>query len=518
MNDKKKIAMVVYNSVSHDARVLKEAETLALSGYCVRIFGIKDNNNSKSFEQLGRGIEICRVNWRTGQYEFLSLLTLLITVVFLCLMGVFFWLFVYHYSISYSISELISLLFSRGVLNYLVYECNAITLFYILLSMFILIYGVRLAVQFSIFSQNYFRLFSEDKLSASAEKKSSRFSLLLFVDAAFRSIENLSIKRVLRLFSSIGKRVISVIVIQKYILPEIVGYKPSVIHCHDLITVPLGAKLKSSYGIVLVYDSHEIYEEQGSYGLILKVIFYLLQKKYSRHVDRFITINESIGDFLTNRYRKLPKPVIIKNATKKINEKVNYDGRLHRAAEIDPNVKILLYQGGFGPKRGLETLVESAPLLPDEWCLVMMGWGSLEDRLKDMAMRLDPNRKKIRFVERAPHAELVHWTAGASVGIIPYENVNLNHWYCTPNKLWEYPNAGVPLLVSPFPEMKKMVLDNKIGWLLDLELSSENIAETIASISDKEIRNASVACFDFIQRDNWSFYEERLVNLYESVV
>ena len=52
---KTKIAMIVYNTVSHDARVLKEAESLAGAGYQVRIFGIQNNNNLDDFETTPSG-------------------------------------------------------------------------------------------------------------------------------------------------------------------------------------------------------------------------------------------------------------------------------------------------------------------------------------------------------------------------------------------------------------------------------------------------------------------------------
>jgi glycosyltransferase involved in cell wall biosynthesis len=108
------------------------------------------------------------------------------------------------------------------------------------------------------------------------------------------------------------------------------------------------------------------------------------------------------------------------------------------------------------------------------------------------------------------------WTAGAKLGVIPYENAGLNHWFCTPNKLWEYPNAGVPIIASPFPEMRKVIEPNGIGWFLTDPLTAKSIATSINAISDGELAEAARNCRLFMQRDNWSTYSRRLKKAYEA--
>ena len=109
----------------------------------------------------------------------------------------------------------------------------------------------------------------------------------------------------------------------------------------------------------------------------------------------------------------------------------------------------------------------------------------------------------------------MHWTAGASLGVIPYENVCLNHWYCTPNKLWEYPLANVPILASGFPELERTIVGNGIGRVLPDPLTPQAIADAVSSISVDELQAMRKRCRSFIEADNWSVYAKRLVASYD---
>jgi glycosyltransferase involved in cell wall biosynthesis len=153
----------------------------------------------------------------------------------------------------------------------------------------------------------------------------------------------------------------------------------------------------------------------------------------------------------------------------------------------------------------------------------MMGWGLYESELKGIANRINRDIKQyrksdvIRFVPPAPQEELARWTAGAAIGVIPYEKTGLNHWFCTPNKLWEYPNAGVPLLISPFPEMKDFVEKYDHGWLLPEKTVPKSFGLAIGALSDADIDKAKQNSIIFIKENHWGIFEARLFSLYKEL-
>ena len=297
---------------------------------------------------------------------------------------------------------------------------------------------------------------------------------------------------------------------------------PDVIHSHDAITLPIGAALKLTTRGLLIYDAHEIYEEVAQSSPQRAKIYRMIHRLCQHRVDGFVTINRSIAQWYVEHYPHLPPAVVVKNATVMAGP-IDYDGRLHQAAGLPPERKILLYQGGFSKKRGLEYLVAATRHLSDEWTLVMMGWGTLEGELRGVSEQINNERsaqgrlQAIVFIPPAPQQELALWTAGGTVGIIPYENIGLNHWFCTPNKLWEYPNAALPVLVSPFPELSAPVLEYGFGWLLPEDQEPQALGRLIMSLGSEQIVEARANCGVFMQADNWQFYAEKLVDLYRSL-
>ncbi len=463
------IVTVVLNSISHDTRVLKEADTLANGGYQVTIVGIKDNYCDDDLTVFPSGVRAVRVECRD---KFASIAKtsgvawrFLRRILVITVCGT---LFVYLPDLIRQIREWLTLsqqLFAIGV-----------------------VVGLAMDIMAS--------------RSAGGRERGGRQG----VGIRARIVE--AFRRRLRLW-----------VYHTTLTAKVQQLAPDAIHLHDVTTLPVGLRYRRHGGTAkLIFDSHELFEDLPNASWWHKRRTRSLQNRIAPLLSGMVTINESIASKLVSRHPGLPKPVIVKNAARLPDTSITDDGRLREAADLRPGVRILLYQGGFSINRGLETLVQAAPLLPDDWVLVMMGWGKLEKVLRLKAQALGTGANRIRFVGRAPQAELVYWTAGADLGVIPYANIGLNHWYCTPNKLWEYPAAGVPILASPFPELSRIVEGEGIGALLDDPVTPQGIADAVAGMTDERLKSLRTACSSFIARDNWSVYADRLLDLYGRVL
>lgn len=480
---KLRIAAVVMNSVTRDSRVLKEADSLAAGGFEVTIFGIQDNNFNDPRSERDSGVAIIRVDWKERTYRLMSRV-FLATGALAALLPVLLYVFLFD-------SVFAPLLTSR---TFALWGGAAV------LALLIFAPPLLLYLRFSAVANRLRAARTNVALARSASQRATK-GLQARVDSFLRLSQSMVTRRVRR----------------RCLVERILDYKPDIVHCHDANTLAIGKACRNRLGCRVVFDSHELFEETSLIHPLDKRLSKWVLRHHSGRVQRLVTINDSIAAHMLQTYPQLPPPVIIKNATRLPRDMPEYDGRMHEAAGLEPGSKILLYQGGFAQKRGLPALIKSCTLLPDDWWLVMMGWGAFEGPLKRLAGSIDPEGRRVRFIPGAPQNELLRWTMGGSLGVIPYENVCLNHWYCTPNKLWEFPVAGVPILVSPFPELRKPVEAYGIGRLLSDPATPENIAEVVASIDDRELREMKENCRAYLEADHWEIYASRLVAMYDEL-
>jgi glycosyltransferase involved in cell wall biosynthesis len=297
------------------------------------------------------------------------------------------------------------------------------------------------------------------------------------------------------------------------------AFEPDIVHIHDHLALTAAGRYKETFGCPLIWDAHEIYEDLASIEEVRAVVNSRIIRENVRYIDGFITLNQSIADFYRSKYPALPEAVLVPNAVERVAQ-TSYDGRLHQAAGLVADQKILLFQGGYSPHRGIPALLEASRHLREDWSLVFMGWGKLEDEIRahvDSDSERPSGRARVAMVPSAPHDELLAWTAGATLGTIPYENTGLNHLYCSPNKLWEYPAAGVPILASDMPEMRKQIEHYGIGLTVDRALVPEAIAEAVNRLTDEELAQMRRNCADYAVAENWQNYSTRLTELHQNL-
>ena len=116
----------------------------------------------------------------------------------------------------------------------------------------------------------------------------------------------------------------------------------------------------------------------------------------------------------------------------------------------------------------------------------------LEKKLKSLANKLGILGKKVIFMDRVPQKELLRYTAGADFGIIPYPDIDLNTKYCTPNKMFEFLTANVPMiandsLVTVGNMFEEFHLGNTISFDSAKEVA-DGVKEAIKTMDKKQIK------------------------------
>jgi glycosyltransferase involved in cell wall biosynthesis len=303
----------------------------------------------------------------------------------------------------------------------------------------------------------------------------------------------------------------------RFFLNEAYHANGDIYHVHDLQPLPSGWIAARKHKAKLIYDSHELFAEQDFLATEKKK-WRLIESTYIAYADRVITINKSIAHELSNRYN-ISLPTVIRNCESKIQLDASPKTTdLKKTLNLPEKSRILLYQGGLTANRNLESLIEAMTFITNDCIvLVMLGNGDIKQKLIRASFKLGVSNR-IFFIEAVPQDELLNITAQATLGIIPYLATCLNTFYCTPNKLFEFIAAGIPILVNNLPELKDIVETFHLGWVTDLS-NSKKIAAKVEKILSNEIdiqhrQNNTKRAFKTVC---WEVEEKKLISLYHNL-
>jgi len=282
---------------------------------------------------------------------------------------------------------------------------------------------------------------------------------------------------------------------------------PDALHAHDLNTLPVAAALARRLRLPLTYDAHELYPEISTLSTREAATWRLLERRLAPRADRTLTVCDSIADELTRRYG-LTRPTVVLNCP----TAASANGA--PAGARGGGEPLVLYQGGFAPNRGLETLVRAAHGL-ERGTIVLMGWGPAEEDLRALIAR-EGVEERVRIAAPVPPEEVVARAAEATVGVIPYEPVGLNNTYTTPNKLFDYMAAGLPVAASRLPELTRFVEGGSLG-LTFAPGDPAALSAVLNEMLEDPDRLAAMrrAAREAARRYTWEQESEKLLALYD---
>ncbi|HEY9123610.1 MAG TPA: glycosyltransferase [Bacteroidales bacterium] len=283
----------------------------------------------------------------------------------------------------------------------------------------------------------------------------------------------------------------------------------TILTANDLDSLPanwMAAKLKR---VTLFFDSHEYFPEVPEVvnRKWVKRFWTFIEKTLVPRANYHYTVCQSIADLYKSKYNLDFK--VVRNVPLLKNEE-------NREVEIERNENIIMYQGAINVGRGIENIIDAMPMIPDAK-LVIAGGGPLGNDIKKRIQE-SPAHERIKYLGRLPFHQLHQYTIQAQIGISIEENLGLNYYYALPNKLFDYIQAGLAVVTSDFPEMKRVVDEYHIGTTID-NRSPENLANTINPIlADKKQlsawqNNARAAAVELC----WEKEQNILLSIYKAV-
>lgn len=265
------------------------------------------------------------------------------------------------------------------------------------------------------------------------------------------------------------------------------------IHCNDLNTLPAGVliKLLSLGRARIIYDTHEFASNhKASQSRLSIATLQLIEGTLIRFADRVVTVSHGIAEEYSRLY-PIDPPSVVMNCPR-YQRPVNED-RFRKRFGIRPDQMIFLTQGWLRPNRGIESMLEAFSRMKDDGkVLVVMGRGHLDQLVQSYAERF-PN---IHHHPVVPPEDLLQHTASADYGIALIPGISFSYRHCLPNKLFEYIMAGLPVIVSDLPEMRRVTQEHDIGVVCK-DVTPEALLEAIDVLMARDrtvlVRNVDAA-------------------------
>jgi glycosyltransferase involved in cell wall biosynthesis len=233
----------------------------------------------------------------------------------------------------------------------------------------------------------------------------------------------------------------------------------------------------------VVYDSRDIYMVAANLARLrgpIKAILARMERGWARAADRVFTVNEPYAAELGRRFG-VTRPVVVMNCSYRFSSPAPQPRRFHELLGLDPETRVVLYQGGFSVGRGVEQLMAAIRQVPGS-ILAVMGYGALEAEFRAAATRPE-NQGRVHILPAVPPTELLEWVASADVVGVLFQHDTLNNYLSTPNKFLEAMAAGVPSVCSDHPGMGPIARETGCGIPVD-PADVDAVAAAIRTIVD----------------------------------
>ena len=251
-------------------------------------------------------------------------------------------------------------------------------------------------------------------------------------------------------------------------------HSPFAFHAHDLNTMLPALIAGRHTGAHVICDHHEWFSEgvrwsrtRGDYAPLLapqRAANRWLERLAFRHASAQITVCQSIADEMQGRYGARAGAVEVIRNIAIINALVpTAYPNLRETLGITAAHTFVLYQGGIGPTRGLEPIIEALGAAP--LTVLAIRGPAIERYAADyraIAKRVGA-ADRLHILSPVPSADVVAACHGADVGLYTVRDICKSFRYALPNKVFEYLHGGLPVLTANYPEVRRLIVDNGVG-------------------------------------------------------
>lgn len=295
-------------------------------------------------------------------------------------------------------------------------------------------------------------------------------------------------------------------------LSEVLRHRPSVVVSVDYFTTFVGWLASRLTGAHFVYDAHELIIPEPHEKMSLRDRFwYQMERVAVRHADLIIAANDDRARLMQEHYRLCCIPITMRNIppiNQNTLERSTILAQYPEFSRRNPEEYLILYQGDVSLSRGIDRFVMALAHLPANYRIIVVGDGPDLERLRviGQTFKREGRFDTLGWIE---NRLLPVIAAAADVGIVTYPFKGQNNIYCAPNKVFEYAQAGLPVVTTDQPPLRSMVTSYGIGKLVSRRDDSETMAAVIREVAENKAKYTQ-ALAHFLKDHRWEEEAERV--------
>lgn len=255
-----------------------------------------------------------------------------------------------------------------------------------------------------------------------------------------------------------------------------------VVLADDAETVPLALWLRPVGGVHADLHEYASRQKEGNLRWRTFVAPYVrwLVRTYVARADSVTTIAPGIAEEYEREFGI--RAQVVTNASPLRRAPV---GRTHQPLR-------LVHSGAALPDRHLEVMIEAMRevttgarldlyLTPNDPGLI--------DRLRHQADEVcaQAGEERVRVLDPVPYTQLVETLAEYDVGVFSIPPVSFNYRMTLPNKLFDFVQARLAIVVSPSPEMARVVREHGLGRVTE-GFTAQDLARTLNELDEQAVR------------------------------
>lgn len=245
---------------------------------------------------------------------------------------------------------------------------------------------------------------------------------------------------------------------------------PDIIHVHDRHPLPGAAAYAARQrsrdrDLPWVYDAHEWLPGQEWPGpAAARTAWIAAEAELIRHADAVLTVSDELATRLQQRHHLKERPGTVINAPALTRTPMDPAERrpIREECGLDPETPLFVYVGKMSESRGVLTMVESLPLMP-ETHIAFVGSrdAAIRKRIMDRADQLGV-AERVHLKDYVPSSSVTWYIESATGGMSPLLDTPA-HQLAIATKISEYVQAGLPVVVSDMAAQAAFVREHGIG-------------------------------------------------------